>query len=50
MRIGLSIVDFEKSKTPDYLSIVIGDTIGTWVMIYLIKGGLTVWGRSLRAK
>jgi hypothetical protein len=48
MRIGLSIVDFEKSKTPDYLSIVIGDTAGTWVMMYIIKIGLTVWGRSLR--
>lgn len=50
MKMGLSIVNYETSKMPDYLSIVIGDTIGTWVMIYLIKGGLTVWGRSLRAK
>lgn len=48
MKIGLSIVNYETSKMPDYLSIVIGDTIGTWVMIYLIKGALTVWGRSLR--
>jgi hypothetical protein len=48
MRIGLSIVDFEKSKMPDYLSIVIGDTIGTWVMIYLIKGALTLYGKSLK--
>jgi len=48
MRIGLSIVDYEKSKTPDYLSIVIGDTAGTWVMIYLIKTALTLFGRSLK--
>lgn len=46
MRIGLSIANFEMSKMPDYASIVIGDTIGTWVMIYLIKTVLTVWGRS----
>lgn len=46
MKFGLSIANFEMSKMPDYASIVIGDTIGTWVMIYLIKAVLTVWGRS----
>lgn len=45
LKMGLSVVDFEKSKMPDYLSIVIGDTVGTWVMIYLIKAVLTVLGR-----
>lgn len=49
MKMGLSIVNYETSKMPDYLSIVIGDTIGTWVMIYLIKTVLTVYGRSLKS-
>ena len=48
MKMGLSIVNYETSKMPDYLSIVIGDTIGTWVMIYLIKGALTLYGKSLK--
>lgn len=48
MKIGLSIVNYETSKMPDYLSIVIGDTIGTWVIIYLIKGTLTLYGKSLK--
>lgn len=48
MKMGLSIVNYETSKMPDYLSIVIGDTIGTWAMIYLIKTALTVYGRSLK--
>lgn len=48
MKMGLSLADFEKSKMPDYLSIVIGDTVGTWVMIYLIKTALTLYGRSLK--
>lgn len=50
MKLGLSLVNYETSKMPDYASIIVGDTIGTWVMIYLIKTGLTVWGRSLKAK
>lgn len=48
MKMGLSAVNYKLSSMPDYLSIVIGDTLGTWVMIYLIKTALTVWGRSLR--
>lgn len=47
LKLGLSVVNFETSKMPDYFSVVIGDTIGTWLMIYLIKVVLTVWGRSL---
>ena len=50
MKLGLSLVNYETSKMPDYASIIVGDTLGTWVMIYLIKMGLTVWGRSLRVK
>lgn len=48
MKMGLFIVNYETSKMPDYLSIVIGDTIGTWVMIYLIKGALALYGKSLK--
>lgn len=48
MKLGLSIVNYETSKMPDYLSIVIGDTIGTWAMIYLVKTALTLFGRSLK--
>lgn len=25
--------------------ILIGDTLGTWTIIYLLKGSLTIWGR-----
>ncbi|MEN9717759.1 MAG: hypothetical protein RIQ99_637 [Pseudomonadota bacterium] len=32
---------------PNYIAIVIGDTIGTWVMIYLIKTVLTLYDKSL---
>lgn len=49
MKLGLSAVNYETSKMPDYASIVVGDTLGTWAMIYLIKTGLIFWGRSLRA-
>lgn len=48
MKMGLFIVNYETSKMPDYLSIVIGDTIGTWLIIYLIKAGLTLYGKSLK--
>ena len=34
------------SRVPDYLSIIVGDTVGTWVMIYLIKFALTACGRT----
>ena len=44
------MVNYETSKMPDYASIIVGDTLGTLVMIYLIKMGLTGWGRSLRVK
>lgn len=47
LKMGLSLADYGTSKMPDYLSIVIGDTLGTWVVIYLIKTGLTLYGRSL---
>lgn len=50
MKLGLSLVNYETSKIPDYASIILGDTLGTWAMIYIIKIGLTVWGRSLRLK
>jgi hypothetical protein len=50
MKLGLSLVEYETSKMPDYASIIVGDTLGTWVMIYLIKTVLTVWGRRFRVK
>lgn len=31
------------------LAVFAGDLIGTWVIIYLIKTGLTLYGRSLRS-
>jgi len=48
MKLGLSLANYGKSHIPHYFSIIVGDTLGTWVMIYLMKMGLTVWGRSLR--
>lgn len=35
----------DPSTMPDYLSIIAGDTIGTWAVIYVLKGTLTVFGR-----
>lgn len=48
MKLGLSLANYGKSHIPHYFSIIVGDTLGTWVMIYIMKTGLTVWGRSLR--
>lgn len=35
----------DPSTLPDYLSIIAGDTIGTWAVIYVLKWALTVFGR-----
>jgi hypothetical protein len=48
LKMGLSIVNYETSKMPDYLSIIVGDTIGTWVMIYIVKTGLMIFGQAQR--
>lgn len=58
LKLGLHTVSYEPSSLyagrnlpdmPDYMSIVIGDTIGTWVMIYLIKAVLTLRSRSVQS-
>lgn len=57
LKMGLLAADYQPSllyasiadpEGPHYTSIVIGDTVGTWVMIYLIKSALTIYGRSLK--
>lgn len=35
----------DPSTLPDYFSIIAGDTIGTWAVIYVLKWALTVFGR-----
>lgn len=47
LKIGLSFASHGMSRVPDYLSIIVGDTVGTWVMIYLIKFALTAFGSAL---
>lgn len=47
LKMGLSLADYETSKMPDYLSIVIGDTLGTWVMLYLAKIAIMIFGVSV---
>ena len=35
----------DPSTLPDYISIIAGDTIGTWAVIYVLKGTLIVFER-----
>ncbi len=49
LRVGLEIVAFEKALMPDYLSIVVGDALGIWCMIYAIKMALHAMAPTRRA-
>lgn len=49
LRVGLEITAFEKALMPDYLSIIVGDTLGIWCMIYAIKMALHAIAPTRRA-
>ena len=44
---GLSIVGFETHGLLERAVTFIGDTAGTWTIIYILKASLTIIGRSL---
>lgn len=46
--LGLLAVRFPHDAPTMHLATFIGDTVGTWTIIYLIKIGLTIYGRSIR--
>lgn len=46
--LGLEAVDFPAHGVATHLATFVGDTVGTWAIIYLIKTGLTLYGRSIR--
>lgn len=48
IRLTLSLKGVPEEVLPDMLSIMIGDTIGAWTIIYLIKITLTWRGRAAR--
>lgn len=48
IRLTLSLQGVAEEVLPDMLSIMIGDTIGAWTIIYLIKITLTWRGRAAR--
>jgi len=46
-RLGLELAGIRMYSTPVATSVFIGDVVGTWVIIYLIKITLTALGRRL---
>ena len=46
--LGLVSVGFPDHGVTTHLATFVGDTFGTWAIIYLIKTGLTLYGRSIR--
>lgn len=46
--LGLLAVGLPQHGLMTHLATFAGDTIGTWAIIYLIKTGLTIYGRSMR--
>ncbi len=41
LRVGLLVAGKDGSSLPHYSSIIVGDTLGTWVVIYVLKVALT---------